>query len=236
MADRAFPVPWTLVPDLVFDGLPDWSPVELKVILYLCRARFGFMRQSVVTLDELQFGQRDADGNRLDRGVGAHADLNAALESLRRRNLIAFAGHDRFRLNVVDDPELRPRAEATRRAAPVRKTGGQLARLRFIVFQRDHGICARCRFDAGAEENLLRELREATATAELESRLVSLRARGFVIAVGAYPRSLWDMDHVVPLAQGGGDELSNLRTLCTPCHKLETTTAARERATKRGSS
>jgi ethanolamine utilization cobalamin adenosyltransferase len=33
----------------------------------------------------------------------------------------------------------------------------------------------------------------------------------------------WQADHIVPVAQGGGDAgLDNLRTLCTPCHLIET--------------
>lgn len=37
------------------------------------------------------------------------------------------------------------------------------------------------------------------------------------------PRSLWQMDHRVPVAEGGGAcGLDNLRTLCIWCHKKET--------------
>ena len=33
----------------------------------------------------------------------------------------------------------------------------------------------------------------------------------------------WQADHIVPVAEGGGDcGLKNLRTLCTPCHRKET--------------
>ena len=38
--------------------------------------------------------------------------------------------------------------------------------------------------------------------------------RGFVRR-----RSLWELDHVVPLIDGGGHEPSNLQTLCVPCHR-----------------
>jgi 5-methylcytosine-specific restriction protein A len=34
-------------------------------------------------------------------------------------------------------------------------------------------------------------------------------------------KSIWDADHVVPVAEGGGEcDLSNLRTLCLKCHRL----------------
>jgi hypothetical protein len=33
----------------------------------------------------------------------------------------------------------------------------------------------------------------------------------------------WQADHVLPVAEGGGDcSLMNIRTLCTPCHQKET--------------
>jgi hypothetical protein len=35
-------------------------------------------------------------------------------------------------------------------------------------------------------------------------------------------RKEWDIDHIVPLSQGGRHEMSNLRTLCKECHKKET--------------
>jgi 5-methylcytosine-specific restriction enzyme A len=36
-------------------------------------------------------------------------------------------------------------------------------------------------------------------------------------------KSLWDADHVVPVAEGGGQcDLSNMRTLCIQCHAAAT--------------
>ena len=35
----------------------------------------------------------------------------------------------------------------------------------------------------------------------------------------------WEMDHVIPLSEGGQDEIPNLRTLCVACHSQETTLA-----------
>ena len=36
-------------------------------------------------------------------------------------------------------------------------------------------------------------------------------------------KSLWDADHIVPVAEGGGEcDLCNLRTLCIPCHRRVT--------------
>jgi 5-methylcytosine-specific restriction enzyme A len=38
-----------------------------------------------------------------------------------------------------------------------------------------------------------------------------------------YVCHLWEADHIVPVAEGGGEcSLDNMRTLCIPCHQTET--------------
>jgi len=47
-------------------------------------------------------------------------------------------------------------------------------------------------------------------------------------------RGEWQADHIVPVAEGGGScDLSNLRTLCTACHRVETAALAKRRAEAR---
>ncbi len=42
-------------------------------------------------------------------------------------------------------------------------------------------------------------------------------------------KSLWDADHILPVAEGGGQcDLANMRTLCLKCHR-EATAALRKR-------
>lgn len=47
----------------------------------------------------------------------------------------------------------------------------------------------------------------------------------------------WNMDHITPLIEANFDiqywQLSNLQTLCKPCHKVKTSAEATERAVKR---
>jgi len=83
------------------------------------------------------------------------------------------------------------------------------------VRKRDRGICAACGIDTRALEKAHRGRGAAKA----------LRALGFVPR-----RSLWELDHVVPLIDGGGHDLANLQTLCTPCHRSKTAAEARDRA------
>lgn len=87
--------------------------------------------------------------------------------------------------------------------------------LRDRVSERDKGVCAVCGRDTTALERELRELRRESYSA--------WRQRRKELGLGSRTRSLWDADHVVPVIEGGGDcDLSNIRTLCIPCHKRAT--------------
>lgn len=84
-----------------------------------------------------------------------------------------------------------------------------------MLRKRDRGKCALCGLNTN---RLRRELKGRGRTREL-------RERGFK------PRqSLWEVDHIVALIDGGGHEPENLQTLCTPCHKTKTAQEARNRA------
>jgi len=76
--------------------------------------------------------------------------------------------------------------------------------LRLKVWERDHAICARCGVDS-----------VATAPPWRNGSARKNRARG--------TGDLWQADHIVPVAEGGGEcGIDNLRTLCTACHRAET--------------
>ncbi len=83
--------------------------------------------------------------------------------------------------------------------------------LREEVFARDRGICALCQADTVRIFNALRRARGPNRQAGLDLYgLKHIRSR----------RSLWDADHILPVAEGGGQcDLDNLRTLCLPCHR-----------------
>lgn len=92
--------------------------------------------------------------------------------------------------------------------------------LRAQVLARDHGLCTLCSTDTLlAFRQLQRSRGKARADLLALWGLRSVRAR----------RSLWDADHILPVAEGGGEcDLDNLRTLCLPCHR-EVTAALRLR-------
>jgi len=87
--------------------------------------------------------------------------------------------------------------------------------LREQVFLRDRGVCAQCGMDTEA-------LRK-------DKRKLDYAARRWFEKEWGGRRHLWDADHIVAVAEGGGEcDLSNLRTLCLKCHRA-TTAALRVR-------
>ena len=82
------------------------------------------------------------------------------------------------------------------------------------VYARDRGMCAECGADTG---KIFAALKRARGRAREEG----LRLYGMKTI--ASRRSLWDADHIVPVAEGGGQcDLDNLRTLCLICHRAAT--------------
>jgi 5-methylcytosine-specific restriction protein A len=57
-------------------------------------------------------------------------------------------------------------------------------------------------------------------------RMVLARDRHVCLLCGGRAR---EVDHIVPRAHGGGDELSNLRSLCRACHRRVTGSMQRRR-------
>jgi 5-methylcytosine-specific restriction endonuclease McrA len=85
--------------------------------------------------------------------------------------------------------------------------------LREQVFERDRGVCAQCGRDCQAELYRLKRLRGPR-------RILGWSEWGLRPGQRS---SLWDADHILPVAEGGGEcDLSNLRTLCLRCHRQST--------------
>jgi 5-methylcytosine-specific restriction protein A len=86
--------------------------------------------------------------------------------------------------------------------------------LRDQVLARDRGICAACGVDTEVLRKQFRKL-------DYRARRQFLKEWGLK---EGWRRSLWDADHAIPVAEGGGEcDLSNMRTLCLKCHRLATT-------------
>jgi hypothetical protein len=64
---------WSKLPHEFINLLPDLTEAELRVTLYILRHTWGYGEYGQVkriTLDEFEFGRKDKDGNRMDRGCG----------------------------------------------------------------------------------------------------------------------------------------------------------------------
>ena len=91
--------------------------------------------------------------------------------------------------------------------------------LREKVFERDKGVCVACGVDTVALRKNMRKLDFAARRKFLKEWNIKEGSR----------KSMWDADHTVPVAEGGGQcDLTNMRTLCLRCHR-EATLALRQR-------
>ncbi len=125
-----------------------------------------------------------------------------------------------------------------------------------LVFERDDGVCCLCEVDCVALQQELRRLRAAERRArngwigdstfniptmdhELREGQFAERVRelGLKGARADLTQRLWEVDHAVPVVEGGGEcGLDNLRTLCWRCHRQETAKLAKRRAKARRAS
>lgn len=95
--------------------------------------------------------------------------------------------------------------------------------LREQVLERDRGVCAQCGVDTKKIRGEMRKLDYAARRQMLKKWGLKEGSR----------KSLWDADHMIPVAEGGGQcDLSNMRTLCLLCHR-EATAALRQRLKRR---
>ena len=98
---------------------------------------------------------------------------------------------------------------------------------RYLVRGRDKKVCAACGLDT---KTLARWKHRDKTPDEYKAMVEEL---GFFILPWGRD-SFWDMDHVVPITEGGGMcGLEGLQTLCVPCHKAETKELAGRRAQER---
>ena len=97
--------------------------------------------------------------------------------------------------------------------------------LREKVFDRDHGVCAACGTDTLA---LRRDLRK------LDYAALRRFHKEWGLREGSR-KSLWDADHILPVAEGGGQcDLTNMRTLCLKCHREATANLLKRLKSKAG--
>ena len=102
------------------------------------------------------------------------------------------------------------------------RTGSGMAR---FMRKRDKGICALCGLDCQALKRQYKKLliKQSRVDFKVKHGIPANRSGRF-----------WDIDHIVPVVEGGGDSgLENLRCLCIPCHRRVTRELAGRRALAR---
>lgn len=110
------------------------------------------------------------------------------------------------------------------------------------VRERDNEICRCCGLD-------LRDLKESFLSYSVSDFDVKIRrlhgflplklckegshigedVRQIMLWLSSY--DLWEIDHVIPVSEGGGcmGDISNLQTLCIPCHRYKTAKGNRKK-------
>lgn len=82
MSQPRIKLPFTAVPNELWDLPEPLTPAERTVVDYVCRHTIGFhIDCAIITLDEFQFGRRRADGSRIDKGTGMSE--NTIMRALR---------------------------------------------------------------------------------------------------------------------------------------------------------
>ena len=134
--------------------------------------------------------------------------------------------------------------------------------VRQAVERRDKGVCAACGVNTldqkAAYAAYQQEQREAdrqaaikngvwvtmNQTPEQRRTVYNLQQRRdhawcaeIGVAKGDIHKSWWQADHILPVAEGGGEcDLDNYQTLCLKCHKAKTAAQARRKALARRTS
>jgi 5-methylcytosine-specific restriction endonuclease McrA len=104
----------------------------------------------------------------------------------------------------------------------------QPAGLRAGAYERDHGVCQLCGRDCDALSRRIQARLDGAYASDIRLRARACRWRRLLQRLGLpvvgfrLTRSLWEADHVVPLAEGGPNTLANIRTACLTCHRRET--------------
>lgn len=112
----------------------------------------------------------------------------------------------------------------------------------FLVHRRDHGVCAACGIDT---ERLVELVRRRLGFHRAKGPIAYWMDRGGdanrfmeLLDQHGWPldcsRVWWEADHIVPVAEGGGQcGLKGYRTLCIRCHRAETRALAARLAVRR---
>ena len=111
---------------------------------------------------------------------------------------------------------------------------------RHYVEKRDDGVCQGCGFDTHLVGMWVRDLKlrrcrgRRGLVAKAQQEILRQLEGAKVLQLQGYSMVTWEMEHVLPVSDGGGlCSLENLTTLCLRCHKDSTAGLAHRRARER---
>lgn len=140
----------------------------------------------------------------------------------------AWCGNHLIQASICKDVESTYCSQECAEEGRLRR-GGMYAstRVRAQVFSLENGICQKCGIDANALYIKIHALEEPperlNALMSANWRLPKTQKALHNLLHNPKEADFWQADHILPVAQGGGDaSLDNYRTLCTPCHLIET--------------
>jgi len=100
------------------------------------------------------------------------------------------------------------------------------SKIRQQVFALEHGICTKCGINAHelfCKMKALHPAERLNALLNAKWKLPQTRQGTDRLLNDPKESDFWQADHEIAVAEGGGSTgLDNLRTLCTPCHSVET--------------
>jgi len=105
----------------------------------------------------------------------------------------------------------------------VRTSGSHIRR---VIFELESGVCQICKRDM--HEFFLRYRRLPPSDRFQELLRMKFCTNGLDLKSAHILHNpneghFWQADHILPVSEGGGEcDMTNLRTLCTPCHQRET--------------
>jgi len=67
------------------------------------------------------------------------------------------------------------------------------------------------------------------------NRIPRYKCDRWLIGGGNFNQSGYDIDHIIEVADGGGNDITNLQALCPGCHRVKTNTSSRNRVVSRNS-
>lgn len=111
------------------------------------------------------------------------------------------------------------------------------------VYKRDKGVCSQCGLNCSkwyADFKRWLRMMPLSVWNPVQKAVRDHAVDEFFLISGMEPvpdwqhrSTFWDMDHTVEVVKGGGQcDLSNLTTLCIPCHRAKTVALNKSRAKK----